>query len=111
MIQRLVDRKHIIQMAVLTRDNFTCQLKVSPNCRQHDHLEMHHVKPKWKGGLYDYNNLIAGCDICHDEIQPPVSYWQIEANPRVGYMVVHEAVNLGERVRIPSAGLSIQVKA
>lgn len=63
-----------IRKAVLIRDKYTCAVC---NTRKPDsELEAHHVKPKWKGGSYLPQNLVAVDLTCHDRIQPPESYWK-----------------------------------
>jgi len=61
----------MIKTFVFQRDDFTCQFKVSPDCERHEHLEVHHIKPKARGGRFEPINLITICQKCHDNIQPP----------------------------------------
>ena len=49
------------RIAILHRDNYTCQCCGKRNCR----LEVHHIKFKCNGGTDDEENLITLCEDCH----------------------------------------------
>ena len=42
------------------RDKYTCQ-----NCNSKEHLAVHHIYPKGRGGKDINENLITLCDKCH----------------------------------------------
>ena len=47
---------------VLARDGYTCRMK---GCNRSHFLEVHHVKPRAKGGTNDAANLVTLCSGCH----------------------------------------------
>ena len=47
---------------VLARDGHTCRMK---GCHRSHFLEVHHIKPRAKGGTNDKRNLITLCSGCH----------------------------------------------
>ena len=52
------------RVAILHRDNYTCQCCGKKNCR----LEVHHIKFRSNGGTDDEENLITLCKECHDKV-------------------------------------------
>ena len=52
------------RVAILHRDNYTCQCCGKKNCR----LEVHHIKFRSDGGTDDEENLITLCKECHDKV-------------------------------------------
>ena len=53
-----------VKQAVLSRDNYTCQL-----CgKQKEHLHVHHIVFKSKGGSNRMDNLVTLCSECHEKI-------------------------------------------
>ena len=52
------------RIAILHRDNYTCQCCGKKNCR----LEVHHIKFRRDGGTDDEENLITLCKECHDGV-------------------------------------------
>ncbi|HPF69061.1 MAG TPA: HNH endonuclease signature motif containing protein [Candidatus Krumholzibacteria bacterium] len=48
--------------AVLARDRHRCQ---APGCGRTQFLEVHHVKPRARGGANDATNLVTLCASCH----------------------------------------------
>ena len=52
------------RIAILYRDNYTCQCCGKKNCR----LEVHHIKFKSNGGTDDERNLITLCEDCHKKV-------------------------------------------
>ena len=56
-------------MAVLRRDDWTCQL---PTCgRKGGRFEVHHIQPVYKGGGDQLGNLITYCRDCHFDVHRP----------------------------------------
>jgi len=51
-----------VRREVLARDRHQCQ---APGCGRTRFLEVHHVKPRSKGGRNDAENLITLCGSCH----------------------------------------------
>jgi 5-methylcytosine-specific restriction endonuclease McrA len=49
-----------IRSKVLLRDHFRCQ-----ECNYYQHLEVHHIIPRSKGGSDELTNLITLCQRCH----------------------------------------------
>lgn len=49
-----------IRDAVLCRDGWGCA-----RCRAPGFLEIHHIKPRRKGGTDEVNNLVTLCEYCH----------------------------------------------
>jgi hypothetical protein len=47
---------------VFSRDGHRCQ---APGCRNTRFLEVHHIKPRAKGGTNERENLITLCSACH----------------------------------------------
>lgn len=54
-----------LRLAVLMRDNFTCQECKKKNVK----LEAHHIRPKRRHGVNSIKNLITLCLKCHDETE------------------------------------------
>ena len=53
-----------VKQAVLSRDNYTCQI-----CgKQKQHLHVHHIVFKSKGGSDRMDNLVTLCRECHEKI-------------------------------------------
>ncbi len=48
---------------VLVRDGFTCQL-----CGSRSRLQVHHVKPRARGGDDSVTNLLTLCHACHASV-------------------------------------------
>ena len=49
---------------VFERDNFTCQ-KCNFRDDSKEEIEIHHIVPKFEGGIDEIENLITLCSICH----------------------------------------------
>jgi 5-methylcytosine-specific restriction endonuclease McrA len=47
---------------VLARDRHRCQM---PGCNHTRFLEIHHIRPRARGGTHDPDNLITLCSACH----------------------------------------------
>ena len=56
-------RQKEIMLDILWRDEFTCQL-----CGSHRHLQVHHIKPRSKGGDNSEDNLLTLCRDCHEDV-------------------------------------------
>jgi len=57
-----------IRYLILKRDNYTCQdcgLKCENGENDGNHLEVHHIIPRSKGGTHHPRNLKTVCDKCH----------------------------------------------
>ena len=53
-----------VKAAVLSRDNYTCQI-----CgKKHERLEVHHIVFKSEGGSNSMSNLVSLCCDCHEKI-------------------------------------------
>ena len=53
-----------VKSAVLTRDDYTCQI-----CGEKDtHLEVHHIQFRSKGGSDRMDNLVTLCHDCHSKV-------------------------------------------
>lgn len=50
---------------VLARDNYTC--RECGKRRQSEQLDVHHIKPHWRGGSDTEANLITLCYDCHEK--------------------------------------------
>jgi HNH endonuclease len=55
---------HLIRGRVLKRDAKSCQI-----CYAGDHLTVHHVRPRNRGGMDGMKNLVTLCERCHDFIE------------------------------------------
>lgn len=53
----------IVRDAVLERDGNRCQM-----CGSTEHLEIHHIMPRHRGGADHPYNLVVLCAACHDRI-------------------------------------------
>jgi 5-methylcytosine-specific restriction endonuclease McrA len=53
-------RRKITRRAVFARDNWTCQY-----CGSRANLTVDHVIPRSKGGLSDWENIVASCAPCN----------------------------------------------
>ncbi len=51
-----------VRRQILTRDNHCCQ---APGCGRRHFLEIHHRKPRARGGTHEPANLITLCAACH----------------------------------------------
>lgn len=51
-----------VRRAVLARDGHRC---AAPGCRSRRFLEIHHVRPRSRGGGHDPANLVTLCSACH----------------------------------------------
>ena len=51
-----------LRREVLARDRHRCQ---APGCRRRRFLEVHHIKPRARGGAHEPANLITLCAPCH----------------------------------------------
>ena len=56
-------RQKDIMVEILRRDEFTCQL-----CGSYRHLQIHHIKPRSRGGDNSEANLLTLCSDCHAEV-------------------------------------------
>ena len=52
-----------IMIEILRRDEFTCQL-----CGSYQHLQIHHLCPRSKGGDNSEANLLTLCRDCHADV-------------------------------------------
>lgn len=55
---------HNVKQAVLSRDNYTCQICGA----KHAKFEVHHIKFKSQGGSNRIDNLVTLCKDCHSKI-------------------------------------------
>lgn len=51
-----------VRRAVLARDGHRC---AAPGCRSTRFLEIHHLRPRFRGGGHDPANLVTLCAACH----------------------------------------------
>ncbi len=51
-----------IRKSIFERDNYKCQ-----KCGRFDGLCIHHIIPRFDGGMDDIENLILLCQGCHEE--------------------------------------------
>lgn len=68
MTRELPDDWYSRRRDVLQRDDFKCL-----NCERHESmrgvtLEVHHFKPRHRGGTHRKSNLVTLCDHCHDRV-------------------------------------------
>jgi 5-methylcytosine-specific restriction protein A len=53
-------RKQRYRKQVRMRDKHQCQ-----ECGEDENLEVHHIKPLYRGGIDDPSNMITLCEQCH----------------------------------------------
>jgi HNH endonuclease len=70
-----------VRSAILRRDRHTCQ---APGCHNRRFLEIHHLRPRSKGGKNNPDNLVTLCSACHrlsHEWQIPVPCFTKPSEP------------------------------
>jgi 5-methylcytosine-specific restriction endonuclease McrA len=60
---------YVIGYQIFKRDGFKCR-----NCLEPEPLELHHIIPRWEGGLEEPDNLITYCKKCHRSKEPRDQY-------------------------------------
>lgn len=59
-VRRPMPELRLSRHSILARDNYTCQY-----CGSRRDLTIDHVIPKWAGGPYSWDNLVACCRRCN----------------------------------------------
>jgi len=82
------ERWKTISLKILARDGFKCR-----RCGSREHLTIHHIVPRKRGGKTEPRNLITLCKKCHDYVElrelqnweaiTTLKYEQEEPSPRL----------------------------
>jgi 5-methylcytosine-specific restriction endonuclease McrA len=62
-----------IRPCVLSRDSYTCRRCKDPSSKP---LDVHHRKPRSRGGQHTMENLVTLCRLCHSAVHDGAPDWR-----------------------------------
>lgn len=62
-------KRKVSRQLLFARDRYTCQYcgRHKHEFRKHERLTVEHVKPKSRGGLTAWDNVVAACNTCNEK--------------------------------------------
>jgi 5-methylcytosine-specific restriction endonuclease McrA len=92
-VRRPRPRLSLTRRAIFRRDNFTCQY-----CGiQSNHLTIDHVKPRHRGGVHAWENVVSACPSCNrkkggktlDEVRMVLRHKPVEPSANAHSLFAH----------------------